>query len=416
MMLSSLNILYISYAHGFSRPHLHSQILPHIERLSMQGFAFTILTSEPNQPNDVEQTRLTETSHRLKQAAVTWIDFEKLGLINAIRQSCRIAHKIKKEGQLDLIHARGIASGFIASILKLVLRRPWLYDPRIVYSDTSVEMGKIRKKSLRYYIFKYLDIGLVLWADIVRVESDNHRQWYLRRLPIFLREKVKFVVDVNSVDTEQFQVSLKDRQNIREELKISQDQAVIAYSGSMLDGRNGVEMCRFVRELAVNGQEAFFLVISHENNRKIADMLATQGITAQRSFITSLSHTCMPAYLSAADAAVVFLKSPVWAYSFPLKLSEYLAMELPVVLNHGFGGAADLIEQHQAGVVLHGLDEQEMQAGRDKLVTLLENRAETQKKCRLLALNHLSVDKSASRLMEAYLSVCKSDIKEDTKA
>ena len=91
-------------------------------------------------------------------------------------------------------------------------------------------------------------------------------------------------------------------------------------------------------------------------------------------------------------------------------------MELPVVLNHGFGGAADLIEQHQAGVVLHGLDEQEMQAGRDKLVTLLENRAETQKKCRLLALNHLSVDKSASRLMEAYLSVCKSDIKEDTKA
>jgi len=66
----------------------------------------------------------------------------------------------------------------------------------------------------------------------------------------------------------------------------------------------------------------------------------------------------MPGYLSAADAGIAFYRPGVSRLgTSPVKVSEYLACGLPVVMNRGIGDSDRIIMSERAGVLVDKFDE-----------------------------------------------------------
>lgn len=402
-----LRILYCAYGSGFFRPHLHSQILPHIERLSQKGHHFRVLTSEPEHPSELEQQHLQEAAIRLNRAGAQWQALSTCGFIDAARQISQSLLQLPPDLFPEVLHARGIASGIIISRLAARMERPWVFDPRVVFSEVGIDTARSRTLAgrARRFLFRHVDWILALKADVVRLESRQHRDWYLKAIPPGLHSKLKVFLDRNSVDTRHFRFDPAARDRVRRRLGLNGQRLVVVYSGSVVGNRNLAEMCRFLLHLTEQRCFPFFLILTHHPLHQVQQKVGEYGLGSRDFHVTCAPHSEMPALLSAADAAVVFHKSTAWNFSFPLKLGEYLSVGLPVVLNHGFGGAGRFIRSNRAGIVLQDLGAGELNRGALELKTSLRDSTFSRCHCRRVARTFLSVERSAARLERLYRSL-----------
>ena len=108
--------------------------------------------------------------------------------------------------------------------------------------------------------------------------------------------------------------------------------------------------------------------------------------------VVTLPQESIPEYLAAADAGLL-LKAPSRLNRFvqPVKLGEFLAAGLPLVVSSGIGAVSDLIERSGAGVVVDVF-------GRD--AGSLTEEAE-----RL----YLRLKREAAAMREAALTLCQSE-------
>jgi L-malate glycosyltransferase len=85
----------------------------------------------------------------------------------------------------------------------------------------------------------------------------------------------------------------------------------------------------------------------------VSEALAGRGIPAADYAVTWARHADMPAYLSAADAGIAFIRPCLSKRSSsPTKYAEYLACGLPIVANAGIGDVDDLLERTGAGAIV----------------------------------------------------------------
>ncbi len=104
-----------------------------------------------------------------------------------------------------------------------------------------------------------------------------------------------------------------------------------------------------------NDQSTYALILTQspiEIMRK--ETYRTARFTAKTIFSSNeVPHVEMPRYLSAADAAISFIK-PCYSKlsSSPTKIAEYLASGVPIITNTGVGDVAEQIEDDDVGAVV----------------------------------------------------------------
>ena len=83
------------------------------------------------------------------------------------------------------------------------------------------------------------------------------------------------------------------------------------------------------------------------------EKLARRGFSADDFLVQKVPHVEIPRYLSAADAAISFIK-PCYSKlsSSPTKIAEYLASGIPIITNAGVGDVAEQIEADAVGAVI----------------------------------------------------------------
>jgi glycosyltransferase involved in cell wall biosynthesis len=91
----------------------------------------------------------------------------------------------------------------------------------------------------------------------------------------------------------------------------------------------------------------------------MAEKLTGRGFSASDMLIKKVAPGEIPAFLSAADVAVSFIK-PCYSKlsSSPTKMAEYLASGLPVITNGGVGDVADQVGADKTGSVVAEFDRQ----------------------------------------------------------
>jgi glycosyltransferase involved in cell wall biosynthesis len=214
----------------------------------------------------------------------------------------------------------------------------------------------------------------------------------------------KVFVVPNLVDTDKFFYKYADRVRIRNKYNLN-DKTVIAYSGYFSVGRKFKEMINFFLSFKKKIESAHFLCITYEPY-KVKEYLSDRLYENLFTVIEARPQE-MPALLSAADVALMFLDIDVNYLASPIKFAEYIACGLPVVLNTGISDLDELVEREKIGIIICDFSDQAYSEGIDKLIDIMHDKPLLINRCSTVAKSELSLNNTIKTLEEIYEYVAK---------
>lgn len=288
-------------------PHVRIVLLPYISRLGMQRNSRLIASW-------LVRWARTETVvfHCRNEAAIDWARY----LVASMRAGTIVAD-IRGPRPLELLFDRG-------------------------YADES---DADNASALEYRVAAERLGNLLKAATAVTTVSPGMKDWLVGFG--LDREKISYVPCCVGAPT--FVDSARAR--IRGELSLD-GKLVIAYVGVAARYQhleNGV--IPFVREAILQDRTVFFLAITPDTVALEA-LLRRAGVPADCWKVVKVPQAAVGSYLSAADAGLLLRPSDrLSSVVQPVKLGEYLAAGLPVIVSDGAGAVGEMIRASGAGVV-----------------------------------------------------------------
>jgi 1,2-diacylglycerol 3-alpha-glucosyltransferase len=270
---------------------------------------------------------------------------------------------IRREG-IDLIHAHNYEGALIGYVVKLLTRRPLVYNAINTMSDELPSYGFIRPQSLARGLARLLDAWVPRLADRVIAISEELAQ-FLRQQGVH-PERLQMIP--LGIDTAAFAaVGAGDRAAIRERFHLG-DRPVVMYNG-ILDRFQRVDyLLRAMRHVVDHVPEAHLLlvtnVVTDQDLQACRELIGELGLQSHVDIATHTAFEDVPRFLAAADVTVV---PRPHCPGFPVKLLNYMAAGKPIVL---FEGSAKGLQHLQHAIVVADHDWQALGLG---IVTLLHD-------------------------------------------
>lgn len=341
-----MTILFISYW-GVNEGLSQATVLPHVEILanhpSIQKVILATIEREsftppPLPPNVIHLPLQSKSYHNVL--------LTKLGDFYFFPRALK---KVCVENKVSLIISRSSLAGAIAYLLFRRLKIPYVvesYEPHAAYMRES---GVWSRWDVRYLIQKYFEA------------RENNSA--LRLLPVaktFKNELVelgigeeKIIVMPCCIKTGEFAFSEQQRYQIRTQLKIPIDATVGIYVGKFGGIYYEQEAFKiFKQAFDFFGDSLYVILLTGYEREKLLVELKHFSIDLSRVHVTSVNRDEVSSYLSASDFAFSFYrKSPSMKFLSPIKVGEYWANGLPVLLESGIGDDAEIINTEGGGVV-----------------------------------------------------------------
>ncbi len=133
-----------------------------------------------------------------------------------------------------------------------------------------------------------------------------------------------------------------DRERLRKEWGVGADDLVVVYSGTTAAYQHLEDLTiPFMKQLALSNPKVRLAFFSSEVE-KIKAMLSAAGVDASKVILKSFQQNEVAAALTACDAGILIRKPTlVNRVANPVKIAEYLAAGLPIIIEKGVGGVAD---------------------------------------------------------------------------
>jgi glycosyltransferase involved in cell wall biosynthesis len=149
------------------------------------------------------------------------------------------------------------------------------------------------------------------------------------------------------------------REQRRAELGL-QNRLVLVYSGSIGGWYLTEPMADFFAAVLRKRSDAHFLWLTHGPAEMIKDLMDKRGIEATQYTVVRAAPNEVWSYLSAGDAGIAFYK-PAFSRmaTSPVKVAEYLACGLPIVINAGIGDSDALITEEKIGALVRDFSDDE---------------------------------------------------------
>ena len=120
------------------------------------------------------------------------------------------------------------------------------------------------------------------------------------------------------------------------------------------------------------GERFHMLVLTPTDRAKVLARCTEAGIPADHCHVAKVPHEEVPEYLSASDLAfATYRQTPSSAFLSPVKVGEYWANGLPVLLVRGVGDESGIIEAHPEAGALIRPDGMDLEAALDRLASVL---------------------------------------------
>jgi len=153
------------------------------------------------------------------------------------------------------------------------------------------------------------------------------------------------------VDVQGFSEASSRRHATRAELSLS-DRLVVAYCGSLHRWQVPERSLETFRQIGQLHSNAHLLSITTHPER-MRHLAQEQGLSTAELTVLSVPHSEVPRYLAAADLGLLLReRSLVNRVASPVKLGEYLASGLPVIMSDEIGDYSDLARRENVGLVL----------------------------------------------------------------
>lgn len=391
MALEGRRVLFISY-NGMLDPLGQSQVLPYLRELGKRGVRFSLLSFErPAAFAGDGVSRREALRVSLAEEEIDWhcLRYHKTPSLVAtmfdVVNGIRLARKIIKHSQIELLHARSHIPATIALPLKRQLGVKLIFDVRGLLADEYVDAGHWQKGSIPYRLTKAMERRALLAADgivtLTEIIWPIIKQWdALRNRPDVIHEVIPCCADL-----ELFKFSHLDRERRRRELGLS-DRFVIVYSGSTGGWYLTERMADFFSEVLKQRPDAYFLWLTPTGHERLKKLMQERGINESSYTVLTATSPDVASYLSASDAGLNFLK-PCFSKlaSSPTKYAEYLGCGLPLVINSGIGDADGLVTREGVGALVTEFNASEYARAITTIERFVRDAPQTRKRTRAIA-------------------------------
>lgn len=253
-------------------------------------------------------------------------------------------------GKVEVIHCRSYPASLIGMLVKMLTGKKFIFDMRGVYPEEGEFLfPNWHKGSLNFKTWKLVEKWMLLSADHIVVVSDHFKQHVLSEYPTHadaIKEKVSTIV-----------CGVAPESIVNNEIpKTSPHEPIrLVYSGT-LDGWTSPKLLAktYRQILEHNKQHNFVLNIYTTSNQElIRSAFINEDIDSSKYFVQRLNADEVASKLRENDIGILVReKSIVNEVSFPVKLGEYLAAGLPVVINSALAGAGEFVVENKIGVEL----------------------------------------------------------------
>jgi len=360
MSLSNRRVLYISY-NGMLDPLGQSQVIPYLKALSEQGVEFTLLSFERSDAYTREGIdRCAELRRELSASGIDWhrLRYHKTPSLLAtsydVVAGIKYGSRLVRSKQIEMVHARSHIPAAIALALKKRFGVKMIFDLRGLMADEYIDAGHWQPRSIPVLITKKVERRALASAD--GVVTLTEAIWKVVKVWEGLRGRaVAHQVIPCCADLELFKFDEQARARIRRDLNVD-NEFVVVYSGSIDGWYLTAAMSDFFVALSQLRTDSHFLWLTSRAGR-IDALMRERKIQKDRYTVRLVPTKEVPAYLSASDAGLAFIK-PCFSKlaSSPTKYAEYLGCGLPLIINAGVGDSDALITDERAGALVENFD------------------------------------------------------------
>jgi glycosyltransferase involved in cell wall biosynthesis len=338
-----MNILFLAYW-GLNDGLTSSTVMPHIRMLSDSNKVSKIIlcTIERN-------TMMTETKLSEKLVHVPWNSSDSLrAKFNDLTEFPEKLVSLIRKHNVTFMFCRGTPAGAIGYLVHRKTNIAFAVESFEPHADYMRESGVWRRWGVRYILQKYLEKKQLKAARFIMPVS---RQYY-DHLAAGKVEANKLFMMPCAVDLDLFAFNMEHRQAVRNRLGVKDDAILGIYVGKF-GGMYYDAEAYHIFSLAKKSISAFrLLILSPDLPASIEANLVRAGYLRGEYHIKHIPYSQVPAYLSAADFAFATYKPGYFKrYLSPVKIGEYWAAGLPVLLTDGVGDDHSIIRALNIGSV-----------------------------------------------------------------
>lgn len=346
-----MKLIFILYD-GIGNSVFYSQVLtPLLKRLDEnKNLSVTIISFERKTP------KKRVVNNKIKFIFLRTIPFfGKKSLYFSVFMLYKALKKILLEKDEAEIIIRGPLAGFVVlkffrffkkhKINSITIQARGLAAEEFRYAQKNTKTSGL--KTLFKKVFKNF-----LYNSYKKIEHEVYKKQNVNFLPKVYIKTVSpalanYLIKNFDADKDMVSVCYKDipeiidqeqikkwREQVRSELKISEDKYVYCYTGSARPWQMIDQMVQFALKKTKEDKKNFFLFFS-QDKKVFEKKLREAGVSSDQYFVQSIHPTQTYKYLSAADAGLLFReKDPVNWVSRPTKMLEYQSVRLKIIHNN----------------------------------------------------------------------------------
>lgn len=167
-------------------------------------------------------------------------------------------------------------------------------------------------------------------SDFIICQSDEMKRHLIKKHNLNEKDITVFRC---GVDTDLFNFSTSNRDRVRKQLGLVEDEILFVYSGGMHKWQRVADTLKFYSRFHERFPKSKLMVLT-KDTEGLGQIIKESNLSGIKKnlIVRSLSYSDVPAYLCAADASFLLRDDVVMnQVASPTKLAEYMACGLPVL-------------------------------------------------------------------------------------
>lgn len=384
-------------------PIIPSQAIPYLKELGKKGIDFTLLTFEKK---PFHRKEIQKNKKKLKEWGIEWkyLQYHRRpqGISTAMdifRGTLYSIYLILRNG-IQIIHIRGVTVGTMMPLVSKIFKVKLIFDMRGLLAEEYVGGGIWKENQMQFKLVKMIEKFLLKSSDAIVVLTEKH--YRMNKNLIYLSGKsLNMEVIPCCVDLGRFgyfnsnSLKLLERHELRNKF-------IFLYPGKIGTFYFMSEMLDFFAVAKNQVKESKFIILTQDDYRGLLKLIKEKNLDRENIMIFKPSFEEMLKFLAIASSGIFFINPYKKFGSSPIKLGEFLASGVPVIINPGIGDTEELVKKNRVGVIVESFDEACYQKALRELLELKREGELLRQRCRETAARLLSLDLGVKKYMKIY--------------
>jgi len=331
---------------ALDNPILHAQVLSVAAFLNQEGFSCRFAGAETSPSRACEAADLIEKDYGLPAHVAHALPSN----LNAYTMwwACQTVYRrLCSElsgAAITHVYARSFTGAMWSRRLARKLNAISIFDVRAIVSH---EQRLERKSPLKAWICSWLELEESRRADRLSTVSQNLRAYLCRETG---RQDISVIP--SCFNEGRFHFDSLSRQELRTAFGLQEDDVLLCYSGGISVWQRIDDIIALLKEVCARDGRCHALFLTAEQD-ELSRRLVVAKFPRNRVVVRHASHKEVHRFLSAADVGLIMRHDVIVNnVASPVKVGEYLACGLPVILTEGIGDYSHMLPAAGVGLLL----------------------------------------------------------------